>query len=469
MAEREADVGRRPPGRRGIAVALLLTPVERQQRPSESSGAGQQLVLLLRTRTGDRKLEQLTRHAERELVLELVSAGGKHPHSCLRRGLARLRQQRGLADAGRALDDHEPTRAIARVGDRRTQQAQLLCAFEQQRVGQRVTRPEQAYGVPVDTGFRNGYQPPGWTYSDQSAASTASSSDTSRLHWCFATVKKFSDDQAGRLAVVVAFYAFFSIFPLLLVFVTVLGYVLAGDHTLANSVSTSVLDRFPVIGPSIQGNHLKGDALALILGIVLALWSGSGVTGAMTTALEEVWEIPRAERANFPQQKLRGLLLLLALGVLFVLGSAASGVVSGGVGGTVPTVLAGIIVSFVINFALFLTSFHFLCAQPPGWRELIPGAALAAVFWTVLQSLGGVYIDHIKNSDSAYGTFALVLGILTWLHLGTQLTLYCRRVQHRARRQALAPVVVQPTGRATCGGQAAGWRRAGPGEPPGSE
>ncbi len=272
-----------------------------------------------------------------------------------------------------------------------------------------------------------------------------------------ATVKKFSDDQAGRLAVVVAFYAFFSIFPLLLVFVTVLGYVLASDQTLANSVSTSVLDRFPVIGPSIQGNHLKGDVLALILGILLALWSGSGVTGAMTTALEEVWEIPRNERANFPQQKLRGVLLLLVVGVLFVLGSAASGVVSGGVGGTVPTVLAGIVVSFLLNFAVFLTSFHFLCAQPPGWRELMPGAALAAVFWTVLQSLGGVYIDHIKNSDSAYGTFALVLGILTWLHLGTQLTLYAAEFNtvlagKRWPRSLFSPPDEQPAGARPLGG-----------------
>jgi membrane protein len=239
-----------------------------------------------------------------------------------------------------------------------------------------------------------------------------------------ATIKKFGDDQAGNLAVAVAFYAFFSLFPLLLVFVTVLGYVLAGDHTLATSISNSVLSRFPVLGPSLRNDQLKGSALALIAGIALSLWSGSAVTGAMSTALEVVWEIPRTERASFFQKKIRGFLLLLILGLLFAIGSAASGVVAAGVGSGLATLAAGIIVSLVINVGLFLLSFHFLCEQPPGWWELLPGAALAAAFWTVLQSVGGIYIKHIGKSDNTYGTFALVLGILTWLHLGTQLTLY---------------------------------------------
>ena len=55
----------------------------------------------------------------------------------------------------------------------------------------------------------------------------------------------------------------------------------------------------------------------------------------------------------------------------------------------------------------------------------MPGAIVAAFLWEALQILGGVYINHIKHTDSAYGTFALVLGILAWLHLGAQMTVYC--------------------------------------------
>ena len=239
-----------------------------------------------------------------------------------------------------------------------------------------------------------------------------------------ATIKKQSDDEAGTLAVSVAFYAFFAVFPLLLVFVTVLGYVLAGDHALMASVQRSVLSRFPVIGDNIRSNRLRGSAVALIAGVALSLWSGLSVTGAMTAALDRVWEIPRQERSSFLRTKLRGLLLILTLGTMFVVASGASGAVSGGLVGSVLEVF-GIVVSLVMNLALFLASFHFLCSQPPALRKLLPGAVLAAVLWTVLQVLGGLYIGHFKNTSSAYGTFAVVLGVLAWLHLGAQMTMLC--------------------------------------------
>ena len=239
-----------------------------------------------------------------------------------------------------------------------------------------------------------------------------------------ATVKKAGDDQASNLAVVVAFYAFFSIFPLLLVFVTVLGYVLAGDPSLMRSVSTSVLGTFPVIGSALRQRHLRGDAVALIVGILLSLWSGAAVTSAMSNALEQIWETPRTRRAGFLRTRARGLILLAALALLFFTASGASGLVSGGLGG-VGVVILGIAVSALVNLCLFLFSFHFLRAQPPSWTSLLPGAVAAAILWTLLQALGGIYIGHVAHSDAAYGTFAVVLGILAWLQLGSRLTIYC--------------------------------------------
>ena len=240
-----------------------------------------------------------------------------------------------------------------------------------------------------------------------------------------ATVKKFGDDQAASFAVAVAFYAFFAIFPLLLVFTTVLGYVLAGDQSLMNSVSASVLGRFPVIGPSLENHRLHGSALALVTGVALLLWSSLGVTGAITTALDHVWGIPQHERANFLKTKLRGLMVLSAVGLLFVVATGLSGIVSNGLGGGTVLQVFGVIVSFLVNVFVFLIAFNFLCSAPPHWPKLLPGAVASGVVWTALQLLGGLYIEHIKQSNSAYGVFALVLGILAWLHLGAQLTTYC--------------------------------------------
>jgi membrane protein len=266
------------------------------------------------------------------------------------------------------------------------------------------------------------------------------------------TVKKFNDDQASNLAVVVAFFAFFSIFPLLLVFVTILGYVLAGDPSLLNSIKTSVLGDFPVIGTTLTGKSLKGSAPALVIGVLLTLYSGLGITGAANNAFDQIWGTPRNDRDNFLKKKLNGLMLLVLLGGLFAVATGASGVVSSGLGGPLLFVF-GLIVSFILNIGLFLLSFRLLPSDRVAWRQLLPGAVLAAVFWTALQALGGAYIGHtVKNSNNTYGTFALVLGVIAWLHLGSQLTLYSAELNTVLTkklwpRSLFGPVVESPSSR----------------------
>ena len=238
-----------------------------------------------------------------------------------------------------------------------------------------------------------------------------------------AVVKKFGDDQAGGLAALVAYYAFFSLFPLLLVFVTILGYVLSGHPHAYESVSHSVLKEFPVIGPTIEHKKLRGNGLALIVGIAIALWAGLGVTQSAHNALDHIWAVPFKRRPNFLMAKLRGLGLLAAIGAMFVLSTAVSGVVTGGLGGAALQV-AGIVLTLILNFCLFLVSFKLLCTAELSWRSLVPGAVLSAIFWLVLQLLGGDLIKHTTKSNSAYGVFAVVLALLAWLHLGAQLTIY---------------------------------------------
>lgn len=242
-----------------------------------------------------------------------------------------------------------------------------------------------------------------------------------------AVVRKYSDDQASNLASLVAYYAFFSLFPLLLVFVTVLGFVLNGDPSALSSVRSSVLGRFPVIGTTIQGNGLQGDTLALVIGIAASLWAGLAITQAATQAFDRVWAVPMKKRPSFVESRVRGVVLLIALGGLFLVASAASGLVSGGLGGHL-LLVAGILISILLNFGLFIVSFKMLCTAELTWRSLVPGALLTAVVWEILQVLGGVYIDHIKQSNNVYGTFALVIGVLAWLHLGAKLTLYCAEI-----------------------------------------
>jgi YihY family inner membrane protein len=239
-----------------------------------------------------------------------------------------------------------------------------------------------------------------------------------------AVVKKFGNDQAGNLASLVAYYAFFSLIPLLLVFVTILGYVLQHNHGELLSVERSVQKNFPALGSVIKFTSLQGHVLPLVIGVVTSLWSGLGVTSAAQNAFDTVWAVPYKARPNFLKARARGLALLVALGVLFMVATGASGLVSGGLGGPAATV-AGIVVSLLINVVLFLAAFRLMTASTVPTRDMWTGIVLAAVFWTVLQSVGGLYVGHvIKHIPAAYSSFAFIIALLVWLRLGAQVTLY---------------------------------------------
>ena len=140
-----------------------------------------------------------------------------------------------------------------------------------------------------------------------------------------AVVKKFGDDQAGSLAALVAYYSFFSLFPLLLVFVTILGFVLQGDPTAQKSVESSVLGQFPIIGQQIKVHALQGRTVALVIGIGTSLWAGLGVTQAAQNAFDRVWAVPFKERPDFVHSRVRGLALLVSLGALFIVATSSPG------------------------------------------------------------------------------------------------------------------------------------------------
>jgi YihY family inner membrane protein len=244
----------------------------------------------------------------------------------------------------------------------------------------------------------------------------------------FAVIKKFGDDQAGNLAALIAYYAFFSLFPLLLVFVTILGFVLQGDPHAQKSVEDSVLGQLPIIKDQLKLHSLNGSALPLIIGLLTSVWAGLGVTNAAQNAFDRVWAVPFKHRADFVHARLRGLLLLVALGALFLVSSLASGLVTGGLGGPVLKVV-GIVLSLVLNFGLFLAAFRLLTSGIVGTSNLWVGVGVASVLWEGLQVVQGIYIGHVlKNSGSTYGTFGFVIALLIWLHLGAQITLYCAEI-----------------------------------------
>jgi len=249
-----------------------------------------------------------------------------------------------------------------------------------------------------------------------------------RLSFIGGVLKKFDEDQAGQLAALISYYAFVSLFPLLLVFVTILGFVLENNPEEKRKILDGALGQVPLIRDQLKLHSLSGSAPALAIGIILALLAGMGITNATQNALNRIWNVPFKRRPDFLHARLRSLGMLAILGTLTIISAVAGGYV-GSSSHPAVAVLGGVAVAFTFNLVLFMTAFKLLTAAELAWRELLPGVILASVFWELLQHLGGYYIDHVlRRTEPLYGIFAVVLGLLAWLYLGAQLTLLSAEV-----------------------------------------
>jgi membrane protein len=253
--------------------------------------------------------------------------------------------------------------------------------------------------------------------------------DRSWLGFLVGVWKKFGDDQAGNLAALIAYYAFVSIFPLLLVLVTVLQLILRSNPALRERLLKSALHAYPVIGTQLgQSVHaLTSTGIALVVGLVGAVLGARGVAVAMQNALSSVWAIPRQERPGFPVSTLLAIELIVVVGVGQIAAATLSGM-AGGLGHVISGAgaeVATIALSFVANVGVFWVAFRIATARKVSWRDLRLAAVLSAASWQVLLLLGGYVINHLLHHSSAlYGVFGVVLGMLAWLYLQAQITLY---------------------------------------------
>ena len=210
--------------------------------------------------------------------------------------------------------------------------------------------------------------------------------------------------------------------------VTILGFVLQGNPAEQKQILDGALGQFPIVSDQLKLHSLTGSGVALAIGVVGSLLAGMGITGATQNAFNRIWHVPFKDRPNFLVAHLRGLGMLAILGTMSVVSTTAAGFV-GSSSHAAPDVIAGILVAFAVNLALFMSAFALLTAAEVSWRDLLPGVVVAAVFWQLLQHLGGYYIDHeLKHTGPLYGVFALVLGLLAWLYLGAQLTMFAAEV-----------------------------------------
>ena len=245
------------------------------------------------------------------------------------------------------------------------------------------------------------------------------------LAFPLAVVKKFGEDRAGQLAALIAYYGFFSLFPLLLAFVTLSGIVFEETNTQERLVDAA-LSQFPVIGEELRANvqALPDKGVALAVGVGGALWAGLAGIKAAQNAMDHVWDVPMKRQPSFPIALLRAVLMLLTLGVFVMFASFLGGVAAGTEDAPVMVRIGGIGGTVVLNVLVFLVAYRVLTVEDVSWRDVIVGALFAGIAWTMLQAIGGYFIGHrLESARDTYGFFAVVIGLLTWIYLGAQVTL----------------------------------------------
>jgi YihY family inner membrane protein len=243
----------------------------------------------------------------------------------------------------------------------------------------------------------------------------------------FGVVKKFGDDNAGTLVASLCFSAFLCVFPLLLIFITVLDIVLVHDSGAYNALRNSTLHEFPIVGTQL-GKQIHGlqrsSVIGLIVGLLGLLWGSTGLAQSGLFSMAQIWNLTGPERPNYLERLGRSVAFLAVLGLGLVVTTGLAGFGTFGrhniAFGTMSE--AG---ALLINVATYCGVFRVLTPKAVPGRQLLPGAIFGGAVWTILQAVGGYVIGHdLKNDSSTYGTFGLVLGLVAWIYLGSRITLY---------------------------------------------
>ena len=250
------------------------------------------------------------------------------------------------------------------------------------------------------------------------------------LGFPFAVLQKFGNDQAGSKAALIAYYGLFALFPLLMLFTTVLGYVLHNNDQLRKDLVDSALGSFPIIGPQLQSqvHGLTGSALAVVVGSLLLLYGAIGLGLATQSAMNKVWNIPYVRWPSLPMRYLRGVAVLVLLAVSTIGSTVLTGFATLTAHGDVSTGLL-LVGSLVLNFGLILIAFMVMTAVRFPWRDVVLGAALATVFWQTLQLVGSWYVGReLRHATETYGFFGVVIVLLAWIFLGAQFFLLAAEI-----------------------------------------
>ena len=280
-------------------------------------------------------------------------------------------------------------------------------------------------------------------------------------------IREMKDDDATHLAAGVAYYAMFSLFPLLLGFLAVSGLVLNSEGVQQDFMDF-VTDNLPGSEQIVKDNVGQVVRFRGLLGIgafIGLLWSASAVFGAINRAVNRAWNI--RQDLPFYIAKPRQLAMALGVGILFLLSTSATSAIQVftdpsrdlGVPGQDFLLEIGLghlalrVVPWAMTLLIFLMVYRFLPNCKTYWRFIWPGAVVASVLFEVGKSIFVWYLNNIAPYDQVYGSLTSVMALLFWIYisaliliLGAEISSEYGRMRLEQERGA-APEVLEEDGR----------------------
>jgi membrane protein len=245
------------------------------------------------------------------------------------------------------------------------------------------------------------------------------------------TFQEMTTDDSTHMAAGVAYYAFLSLFPLILGATVILSLFVDEDNV-ESSISTFTDQYIPGFRDLVVANVeavLRLRGAVGIVALIGLLWSGSAIFGAVNRAINRAWDV-RRDRPIYIG-KPRQLLMALAFGTLFLLSLSAASAARlasdlTGLGDVYDSfgrfVLQGI--SLALTFTIFLLTYKFMPNTKTYWRYIWSGALVAAILFEVTKNLFIVYLDRFADFESVYGSLAPVLGLLVWAYVSSLILIF---------------------------------------------
>jgi len=237
------------------------------------------------------------------------------------------------------------------------------------------------------------------------------------------TIKESGNHDIGQRAAGVAYYAIISIFPLLLGLIAVFGFFLPSinlQNALLSFVGNNIPGATDIVKDNI-GGIIRLRGVMSVLSIVILFWGASALFGSISLAINRAWNINKNRHLFIRKASEIG--MVFGTGILFLLSLGASTFITF-VGNTLnlPDRNAAVIyigaklIAFLLMLAIFILLYKFVPNAKTRWRDVWPGAMLAAVFFEIARTLFIFYLEHFANYQVIYGTVSSIVILMVWIY-----------------------------------------------------